>query len=559
MDPLQELIDQAADLTALTDDQLAELLTAIRAEADSIVATDATDADLVVLEAAKEVVGRIVVEQDTRQAAADERADRAHAAITAIRGDEGDPDPEVDSVEDADDPADTPADPEPVAAEETEEPEAIAAAATPPVRVSRVAARRPPITRPRPATTPQFSLVASANVPGVTAGSRLDTAEALTAAFRSAFDAIQGYRGGMPTNLSVARLVVDYPEDRILGRDAITNGRRIHAVTSPQAITAAGGICAPSTIDYSLPGIGSDVRPFRDQMLTRFGADRGGIVTFPPPVLGDLSASVTVWTETNDSNPADPATKPCLTVTCPSQDETLVDAIVSCVQFGNFRARFWPEQITEWMRLAAVEHARIAETRLMTTVGTGSTQVTTGQNFGAARDVLAELDKIIPQYISRHYAPDTRWRFGAPFWLRNMMRADLVRELPGSSDERLATADATIDSFFAVRGVNPTWLIAGEAGQVYGAQGDGPANGWLSTAVTYLYPEGSWLFLDGGTLDLGLVRDSTLNSTNDVRMFMETFEAAHFHGVESLRITMDLCPSGESSTGVDLALCATGS
>lgn len=40
------------------------------------------------------------------------------------------------------------------------------------------------------------------------------------------------------------------------------------------------------------------------------------------------------------------------------------------------------------------------------------------------------------------------------------------------------------------------------------------------------WPEGTFLHLDGGVLELGLVRDSTINSANDYMVFSETFEAA---------------------------------
>jgi hypothetical protein len=36
--------------------------------------------------------------------------------------------------------------------------------------------------------------------------------------------------------------------------------------------------------------------------------------------------------------------------------------------------------------------------------------------------------------------------------------------------------------------------------------------------------QGTFLYLDGGTLDLGLIRDSTLNATNNFEIFAETFE-----------------------------------
>jgi hypothetical protein len=60
-------------------------------------------------------------------------------------------------------------------------------------------------------------------------------------------------------------------------------------------------------------------------------------------------------------------------------------------------------------------------------------------------------------------------------------------------------------------------------------------------------------------LDLGIVRDSTLNSTNDVQVFAETFEGAHFHGPESWTITFDTCPDGSTSAAVDIDPCTSGS
>ena len=89
------------------------------------------------------------------------------------------------------------------------------------------------------------------------------------------------------------------------------------------------------------------------------------------------------------------------------------------------------------------------------------------------------------------------------------------------------------------------------AGQIFGAQTAGALLEFPDTVVWYLFPEGTWLFLDGGELDLGLVRDSVLNSTNDFQIFMETFEGACMVGIESLKITSTVCPSGAVRTGGD--------
>ena len=52
------------------------------------------------------------------------------------------------------------------------------------------------------------------------------------------------------------------------------------------------------------------------------------------------------------------------------------------------------------------------------------------------------------------------------------------------------------------------------------------------------------MFLDGGTLDLGVIRDSTLVGTNDYTMFVETFENVALVGVESLQVTSTINVNG---------------
>lgn len=52
-----------------------------------------------------------------------------------------------------------------------------------------------------------------------------------------------------------------------------------------------------------------------------------------------------------------------------------------------------------------------------------------------------------------------------------------------------------------------------------------PAPEALPAGPAYLFPEGSFLYLDGGTLDLGLIRDTAYNSTNNFKVYGETFEA----------------------------------
>lgn len=566
---LTELLAQIARLSELSDTELVTLEADLEAAAEARAEVELTDEVVGELNEISAAVNTVRTEAATRIEAAETRAAEAAAALAAIRGSDG-PDDEEEEVEEEE------AEPEPEAvAEDAAEDEPVVVTAAPRApRIANVNARRPKTTEPRAQVTPEtpfreLGLTASANVPGFTAGEAVQDEDKLASIFKAGIEAMAGYKHGPRFKMPLVRSGSEDPtdlgwtDDRILDGRVADNFRKIRNVTSPTSLRASGGICAPPPVDYSQNTIGgTEARPVRDEMLVRFGADHGGVVTLPPPILTDLDDAISVWTEANDASPSpNPAAKACLQVTCPTEDETLVDAIVNCLKFGNFRAKFFAPQIAAWMQLAAVNHARVAETRSLTTIGTGSTQVTHGQLLGTIPDVLAGLDLASAALVNRHRLGSMPLRWGAPRWLRNQMRADEARRIPGggTTDERYALADARINAWLAARQINPTWFEDGETGQIFGAQGDGPLIGWPSTVTTYLYPEGSWLFLDGGTLDLGLVRDSTLNATNDVQVFSETFEATHFHGVESYRLTFDTCPDGSVAGTSDIDPCSTGS
>src|SRR5690606_37070581 len=135
---------------------------------------------------------------------------------------------------------------------------------------------------------------------------------------------------------------------------------------------------------------------------------------------------------------------------------------------------------------------------------------------------------------------------------KNALRADLTKQLPGDGDEvTFALAESTINRWFDARDIAVTGALDGETGQVFGNQSAGALLDFPENVIWYLFAEGTFLFLDGGTLDLGLVRDSTLNGTNDYKIFLETFEGVAKVGIESLRITTQLAIAGASAAAHD--------
>jgi hypothetical protein len=416
----------------------------------------------------------------------------------------------------------------------------------------------PPADRLPAPTTPAIAevpvvITAGADIPGVPAGNELPDLLAVADGMVQRMHAMRRTSGGDGEQHIVASLQATYPEDRQLhSNQEQLNGEKIDKVTSPEALVAGGGLCAPVNVRYDLFGLGELGRPVKDS-LAPFNADRGGIRFVTPPTLADFSGAVALWTVQDDIDAStagapDPV-KPCIRINCGAEVTVLLDAITLCLTFGNLGARAYPEMVKRNNELGLIQHARFAETRLLTRIGTLSTSVSAAEVLGAARDFFVQVEKAAAAYRSRHRMSATApLRTIAPIWLKNMIRADLTMQLPGNgNDDSFTVADAEINGWFRTRNINVTWHIDGESGQIFGAQAAGALNSFPTTVVWYIFAEGTFLFLDGGTLDLGLVRDSTLNGTNDYKMFVETFEGVAKVGIESLRVASTLRINGSSS------------
>lgn len=232
-------------------------------------------------------------------------------------------------------------------------------------------------------------------------------------------------------------------------------------------------------------------------------------------------------------------TKACLTVTCAAEVEASVTAIPLCLKFGNLSSRAYPELVARNNQLALIEHARASERFLLSLIDAASTQTTHAQVFGSSRDFLIGIGRAAALYRNRHRLDENHpLRLIAPVWVKDAIRDDLAAQLPG--DSTLNISDAEISSMISGRGVNVTWHLDGTST----AQSAGDLNCYPTSFEVYLFAEGSFLFLDGGTLDLGIIRDSGLVGTNDYLAFVETFEGIAFVGVESVAITFTTAIEG---------------
>lgn len=385
----------------------------------------------------------------------------------------------------------------------------------------------------------QLSVIAraGAEIEGYSPGEPFRDRNDISQAFVDRIHATAGMSDGIKSIVASMRTTV--PSERMLDpNNANLNQEKIDAITSETALVASGGFCAPLPINYDIFGVGSTARPVRDSLPT-FGATRGGIRYIQPPVLGSYTGALSLWTALNDVNPTNPVTKPVLKVNCANELTASTDAITLSLEFGNLMTRAFPELVQRHNQLALIEHARFAEKTLLAKISALSSKVTVNADLGTARDLLSAIARASAQYRNRHRIPrGVRLRLLMPDWTLDAIREDIASNL---AIENIAVDDGTVQAWFAARGFSISWYMDDNfAAQTPG----GVLNDWPSTIKFWLFAEGTLLFLDGGTLDLGVIRDAELVSTNDYVTFVETFEGVAKVGLEVLEV------SAATSTGI---------
>lgn len=605
MERILQLLENIANLSA---EELAELDGLIQAEFDAIPTEGVTADSVAALEqlvGAAEAVKGETGNRAAAQAEAEQKVTDLRSRMEAVRAKDApaDPDAEAEAKAAAEAEAKAAEAKEAPAADATPAPEEsgdaalpIAASgaprgAIPEGMISRMAqqngrAVRSPEVRE---VAPNRPLVAAAaGLRHLARGEIIEDRKSLSEAMADTLTSLYRVPQGQGKVL-VASARWSYPEDRQLGDNINENTRRIDAVCgfdaeraktkmSGGALVATGGICLPVNVDYSVPTWSSADRPLRDG-LPAFEASRGGVMFVTPPDIGTsplqgaaagAGLSTGVWSEATDANPAG-ATKPVWVVPCGAEQTVYVNALPTRVQFGNMQSRFAPEQVAANTQQAIVATARNAELELLVQMYAASKQVVPGQYLGATRDVLATIDLLSAQYRYSHRIPKSAAMTAVfPDWAKDVIRADLARELAHDNTngrDVLGISDAQIEDWLSMRGVNAIWTLDALSAGTYGTGGHAIPNQFFPvltggntapqwpgqtangafTLAWLLYVEGSFQFLDGGRLDLGVVRDSVLDATNDYETFVETFEGIAFRGIDVYQVQSTILPTGGSA------------
>lgn len=358
--------------------------------------------------------------------------------------------------------------------------------------------------------------------------------------------------------------------DRVFGDSASDNTALLERLQSDardlarredrEAVIASGGVCAIYPMDYTYDTIGVQDRPVRASLPSGL-APRGGVRFYKPPLYDATvyGQGVTQWSFADDAavDAADDSTwKPCIEFDCGDDDEAELYAVPQCAEISNIRNKFNPENVAANLYYLGVAHASLADSYLMAAMIAKSRYVSEGSHVSALRDLLTYLDVTIATLRDQYRLPVGQpMHIDLPHWAREVLRIDMLRSaFPNDVGmNRFAITDAQITAWFSTRGCSVTWLLdAIDSSQALTPQataslGAPAALNNLPNVVKFLiYPEGTFTFLDGGEMNMGVTRDAELNRRNRFQVFMETFEGLVMRGVQSQFHAATINPSGEA-------------
>lgn len=605
MNPLAELLASIGDIAAMSTEDLAELRanlkTALRSARDGELSAEVIGHIEAGVAKANEIKG---VLDERAQAAADivAAADTALAALgdedeedgnddagngtdegDAADGDDGDagdgagtqPGPEAPEP-DAPGAAETPQAAAPAIVEPGApdinpiESEAIAASGMAPTPAP--AALNPHVVvparhRPQPnRAARRKGFVASGEVPGIAPGHQFgDTTEvfAALAAKQQALGNSQSEEKHYVASFNYQDAFGDRRVDDSMSADAITEVFLRAGEERKEALVAAGGIQGPPEPRYDQVVYGQTDRPVWDAQAG-VNAARGTIIYTPAPTLDDIivddtGGAIDTITNTDDINDT---SKTVQTITGGTPVQVTVRATTIRLKNGNAFDRFYPERGRAFAHLAQVAWARHADMLLLQDMKTLSVKYTDAiAELGAYRDLRAQVEGLVAEVRDhlRDYSVPIHAVF--PAFLPDMLAIDMTRQQPGDHSFDIAVAQMKAD--IASWGITPHWAKDSIRGRLLSTPTQNPPGAprtpkFDSDVEWCLYPEGTFLTLDGGTLDLGIVRDSTLNQTNKFETFFEAWEAIARVGPYAYWVTSSLCPSGTSAAPTTSIVCEPG-
>jgi hypothetical protein len=561
-----ETFEVPEDLTDLSTGDLETLTGKVTARGQELRANVArlTDAGLAEAEELALVADELAAEATRRKADAADRAERATSALSrfAVDDEAADDEPAADDAAD-DEPAtadagelaadtDDDGEKEPDVADTDEG----AAMSSRPARFTGASPaflkERSKAAAPRKQTQQDFMFATafSKDVEGTRYESPADVALALWKRRMSMGNVPAGVR----EEISIATGTKTFPDEApmVLGLDPQENLAIIRG--SQEALVASGAQCTPQNQLYDFFRLAQPIRDVEDCLPT-VQAPRGGIRYIQANCTIQGAGAVGVWGGLTPGS-IDPVSgeKPCDTVTCPNISEVLVEAVSKCMVFDNLQFRTFPELIENFMEDVGVQFTLTKQRYYLDAIDRAATATTGIGAYGAARALLYDFTVAAVGYRKRHHMPrNSRVQALIPDWAIDLWKADLFYDGDNGLDF-MNVPDSAVLEALASRNIDacfyydsPTQVQANEDNESVGltlAQAAGALNDYAPTVTSYMYAPGTWVKLDGGSLDVGLVRDHALNQTNDFSMFMEEWLGIAQMGCETIRIDSTVCADG---------------
>lgn len=550
----ENILSLPEDITTLSVEQLDQFVTAARARISELYASDTVELAVQVVEANEmeslaDGIGRVKLEKIRRTEEAAAVADKRAKGKAALE----------EAAEEPEDAAETPVEAAatPAKGGATTQPRPMGKFKNP--SLADAQRNAPPADAPRPESV----LIASSDIPGFQSGTKLEGMEGLVAAMTARAKHLPiTDKGDAAPRIPIASLMREHKYMLGLDSSLAEFNAVMTAAANPDILIAAGGWCSPSEISYDFFNIVCEDGALD---LPTVGINRGGIRWPTSPSFADvvLGGALWTWTETQDiaavTGTGQSGTKTCGRVPCPGFNEARLHCDGICLTVGNLTEDAYPELIANHTRLVMASHfhkinrARINEVRALS----ASFTVTNGSaGAGAVAPVLGAMELQAIDYRDRYsMCQDAVLEVIAPRWLRGVLRSDLRKRM-GAGTDMLSASDAYLMSLFDAINVRIQWVNDYQVRTTGfpGVPGTLPT-AWPTTVEFMMFAPGTVVLGQGMRLDLGIIRDSVLNATNDYTAeWMEECWLIFNPGHEVRRLTVNICPDGTTGAA-DLTEC----
>lgn len=520
---------------------------------------DAEEQDLAAMVELAETIEAVRVEIKRQEETAAEQAERlaelaarVHpASVDATDGDQGgDEDDEDDDVNGSDDAAeDVSQDAAAQAADESiESEEKVPVTAGGSVRPSnrkpsakaiRSQAGTPDVEDSKPANS--VVITAAADVPGLAAGQQITLEQVANAMHRRARSL-----PARSNRVNVATFNLPFTNEQQLPDgaspslvasmlDILANPKRLMQGNS---LVAAGGWCAPSEIIYDFISLEST-----DGLidLPSVQISRGGVKIPDYFGFGAANDNLWTWTEADDISALDndggseDYLKPCARIPCPTFSEHRLEAEGLCITHGNLTDIAYPELGARWLALALNGHLhRLSAAKINKIVTDAAAFNPTGIGSDLGGDLLSAVDLVVANLRSVHrLANSALVETVFPHWTAALMRSNFASR---AGVPMTNITDADVLAHLAARNIRAQFVHGYQPLVVGGTL----AVQWPTEIKFLAYPAGSYVEGNGGSIDLGVIRDSRLNETNDYTLaFTEQFYLVMRRGPQALEVTVD--------------------